>query len=462
MSFKDVDEPLTPAGRLFTQPATQQIINSALGLDRPIEYDAVRTVVSNSLMIKHPRFTSLLVKDENNHEYWRKIDLDIDQHIIMHNDPVVQDYDTDESAINEYLADLSVSSPLCTDKPLWEIHILSVHKCIVLRIHHALGDGISLMSLMLTLCKKLDKPNEVPTIEPLVSSSTARSGTLFKFVKLLKMVWYTLVYMIEFILRTTVVNDGQTIVTGGQGVELWPRKLATAKFGIDDMKIVKKSVKNATINDVLFGVISSGLSKYLDKRSPGSLKEGLQITGVALVNLRPSPGLQDMKELMKKNSGSRWGNKFGIMLLPVYYHKNDSDPLQYLKRAKVMIDRKKSSLEAFLAYQFGYFIMKFFGAKLASLINYRVICNTSFTVSNIVGPREEFTVAGIPVTYIRATSSSLPHAITMHMVSYAGKADMQILVAKDLIPDPENLAKCFEDALLQMKEAALQIREKSF
>ncbi|PWA99305.1 O-acyltransferase, WSD1, N-terminal [Artemisia annua] len=211
MSFND-DEPLTPAGRLFTQPATHQIINCALGLDRPIEYDAVRTVVSNSLMIKHPRFTSLLVKDNNDHEYWRKIDLDIDQHIIMHNDPVVQDYDTDESAINEYLADLSVSSPLCTDKPLWEIHILSVHKRIVVRIHHALGDGISLMSLMLTLCRKLDKPDEVPTIEPLVSSSTARSGILFKVVTLLKMIWYTLVYMIHFILRITVVDDGQTMV----------------------------------------------------------------------------------------------------------------------------------------------------------------------------------------------------------------------------------------------------------
>ena len=48
----------------------------------------------------------------------------------------------------------------------------------------------------------------------------------------------------------------------------------------------------------------------------------------------------------------------------------------------------------------------------------------------------------------------------MHMMSYAGKADMQILVAKDLIPQPEILAKCFEDALLEMKEAALKIGEK--
>lgn len=46
------------------------------------------------------------------------------------------------------------------------------------------------------------------------------------------------------------------------------------------------------------------------------------------------------------------------------------------------------------------------------------------------------------------------------MVSYAGKADMQILVAKDLIPDPENLAKCLEDVLFEMKEAALHISEK--
>lgn len=42
----------------------------------------------------------------------------------------------------------------------------------------------------------------------------------------------------------------------------------------------------------------------------------------------------------------------------------------------------------------------------------------------------------------------------MHMMSYAGNADMQILVAKDIIPDPKVLAKCFEDSLLDFKTAA--------
>ncbi|KAJ0798270.1 putative O-acyltransferase, WSD1, O-acyltransferase WSD1 [Helianthus annuus] len=453
------DEPLSPAGRLFVQPETHQIINCTLGLEQPLSLDAAKHVVSNSLMIQHPRFSSVLVTDNNGREYWRKTELNIDRHIILRPDPIGEAV-SDEAAINDYVADLTVSSPLSYDKPLWEIHLLPAHKCVVLRIHHALGDGISLMSLMLTLTRKLDDLDQTPAIEPLVSSKRKRSenGTLGEFIKVLKMIWFSLIYVIEFILRGVWVNDGKTVVRGGEGVEMWPRKLVTARFRVEDMKTVKNAVSDATINDVLFGVISLGLSKYLGKRSPDSLQEGLRITGVALVNLRPSPGLQDIKELMKKNAaGTGWGNKIGIILLPVYYHRNGSDPLQYLKRAKTMLDRKKLSLEAVLSHQIGHFVMKFFGAKVASMLNYRVVCNTSFTISNVVGPREDITIAGIPVTYMRTTSSALSHAITMHMLSYSGKADMQILVAKDLIPDPENLAKCFEDALLEMKEASVQI-----
>nr|XP_043623225.1 wax ester synthase/diacylglycerol acyltransferase 4-like [Erigeron canadensis] len=463
------NEPLTPAGRLFVQPSTEQIINCVLGLDHPVGPELTRSVILNSLVIKHPRFTSLLVKDKKGREYWQKIELDVDRHIIFVPDPINNNNDKDrddnkdddETAVNDYIADLTVSSPLSYDKPLWEVHILASHKCVVMRLHHALGDGVSLFSLMLTMCRKVSDGDKMPVVEPLVSSSRndhRREHLASRFLKLLKMMWFTLIYMFEFCLRTLWVRDKETDIRGGAGVELWPRKLVTAKFSLDDMKMVKNAVVNTTINDVLFGVISFGISRYLETNSTKPLQEGLRITGAAIVNLRPSPGLQDLTELMKGKSRSRWGNKFGMMLLPVYYHKKSSDPLQYLKRAKMMIDRKKLSLEAFLSYKIGYIIMKCFGAKFASYLNYRIICNTSFTISNVVGPKDEFTIGGVPVTYIRTTSSSLAHAITMHMVSYAGKADMQILVAKDLIPHPEKLAKCFEDALLEMKEAALKLR----
>ncbi|PKI68184.1 hypothetical protein CRG98_011483 [Punica granatum] len=384
------DEPLTPAGRLFLQKETNQVVYCALGMKHPIDVEAMKASVKGSIMGKHPRFGSLLVRDRRGVEHWRRTELDIDRHFVVVDEPVTDSGD-DEAAVNEYMADLSISSGLSTDKPLWEVHVLRVHYCLVLRVHHSLGDGISLMSMFLAF--------------------------------------------------------------GGDGVELWPRKLATARFWLKDMKLAKAAVPDATINDVLFGVLSRGLSKYLDEKCPNSMQEGLPITGVAMVNLRKQPGLQEFADMMTKNPGLRWGNRFGFVLLPLYYRKND-DPLEHLRKAKKMLDQRKNSLEAHFSYWIGNLVMSCFGAKAAGVLNRRILCNTTFTISNVVGPQEEIAYAGNPITYIKANSSSLPHALTMHMVSYAGWADLQILVAKDIIPDPELLAKCFEDALLEMTATA--------
>ncbi|KAK9071141.1 hypothetical protein SSX86_009709 [Deinandra increscens subsp. villosa] len=242
-------EPLTPAGRLFLQPATEQIINCALGMDGPIGLEIVRSVISDSLLAKHPRFTSLLVIDKHGRERWKKIQLEVDRHLVFLPDAVTDDGNRggDEAAVNDYLADLSVSCPLATDKPLWEVHILAAHKCVVIRFHHALGDGVSLLSLMLTMCRKVSDSEKMPTVDlPLASSASNRreSGGL-RLWKVVKMMWFTLVYMFEFFLRCLWLRDEETAVSGGAGVELWPRKLVTAKFSLDDMKTVKSAVLNA-------------------------------------------------------------------------------------------------------------------------------------------------------------------------------------------------------------------------
>lgn len=455
MTMTERDEPLTPAGRLFVQPEMEQVINCAISVDDPLDVDAVKLEISNSILVKHPRFSSIMVKDSCGRERWRKTEVTVDDHFIIHGEPVTDDPSiSDEDAVNHYIADLTVSTPLSLTKPLWEFHLLLAHKCAVLRIHHALGDGISLMSMLMSCCRRADDPNQHPTTHGIGTSSSSDNQKVWSLLKLLKVIWYTLVYVIEFGLRSLWLKDKRTAISGGAGVELWPRKLATAKFKIDDMKTVKNAIANATINDVLFGIISCGLSRYIDLRSPKALKEGLQMTGVAMINLRKQAGLQDFSELMKSKSGASWGNKFGMLLLPVYYHKGGSDPLQFVKRAKEMIDKKKLSLEGPCSYKIGDFVMSLFGPKLASLLNYRIVCNTTFTISNVIGPQEDITFGGNHISSVRVTSTALSHAITMHMVSYAGRAEMQILVAKDIIPDPKVLAKCFQDSLMEMKEAA--------
>ncbi|KAH7833021.1 hypothetical protein Vadar_002422 [Vaccinium darrowii] len=447
------DEPLTPAGRLFLRPDFHQIIHIIMGFKNPIDTDAVKSEITNSVMIKLPRFSSLIVRNSSGGEHWRKTQVDVDHHVIVIEDPVSDASAGDEEAVNDYVADLSVSSPLSSDKPLWEVHLLTAHNCMVFRIHHALADGISLMSMLQECCRRADRPNDqrLSTTGSVINSSLNKKNRMRELWKLVVGLFMNVVFIMEIMLRAFWVKDRRTVVSGGAGVELWPRKLATAKFRFDDMKQVKKAVADATINDVLSGIISSGLSRYLDMRSPKALRDGVQITGLTMVNLRKQPGLQELSKMIRGNSGIRWGNKFGTVLFPVYYRQGGGDPLQHVKTAKKMMDQKKHSLEAHFSYYFG---MCCFGPKLSSWLSYRTVCNTTFTISNVVGLKEEITIAGNPVTYMRMNMTSIPHAISMHMLSYGGRADLQILVAKDIVPDPEVLAKCFEDALLQMKEAA--------
>ncbi|KAG6414988.1 hypothetical protein SASPL_122387 [Salvia splendens] len=450
----DRDQPLTPAGRLFLQPQMNQIISAAITVEFPIDIDSFRAQVQSSIMFKHPRFCSLMVRDSAGREHWRRTAVDIDQHLIVHRQPLADDPSiSGDDAVDEFIADLSVSSPLSADKPLWEIHLLLANKTLIFRVHHALGDGISLMSLLLSCCRRADDPSRMPSIGGVGAAASGQGTRRMNLWTIVLAVWYTLLYVVEFILRSAWRRDRTTAVSGGAGVELWPRKLTTARLRLDDMKLVKGAVANATINDVLFGVLTCGMSRYLDMRSPKALPEGLRLTGLAMVNLRPQSGLQDISKLMDGDSGTRWGNKFGMLLLPVYFHRGGSDPIQFVKRSKAMIDSKKLSLEGPFSYSIGNLLMSLFGPKVACLLNYRILCNTTFTISNVVGPTERILIAGNPVKRIRVTSSSLPHAITMHMVSYAGMVDLQILVAKDIIPDPKTLAKCFEDALREMKEA---------
>ena len=82
------DEPLTPAGRLFLRPEMDQIIHCAIGCKNPIDVAALRSEIAASVMVKHPRFSSLMVRDRRGREHWRRTDIDVDRHVIVVSDGV--------------------------------------------------------------------------------------------------------------------------------------------------------------------------------------------------------------------------------------------------------------------------------------------------------------------------------------------------------------------------------------
>ncbi|KAL2904229.1 O-acyltransferase WSD1 [Bienertia sinuspersici] len=207
----------------------------------PIDVEALKSDISNSIMIKHPRFCSLVVRNSSGGEHWEKTHVNIDDHIIVHDyKPATLNYEEDENeeAINTYLAEIAVSTSLSKNKPLWEVHVLLGLKCVVFRVHHALGDGVSLMS-MLSACFGKNMKNHNNTNAKDNNGSSEESKKKRGVWGLAKSLWFTIVFLWRVLERILWVKDKVSVVSGGDGVELWPRKLVTAKFLLEDFKSIK-------------------------------------------------------------------------------------------------------------------------------------------------------------------------------------------------------------------------------
>ncbi|GLJ12923.1 hypothetical protein SUGI_0200600 [Cryptomeria japonica] len=457
------DQPVTPFGRIFRRWDT--VIYSMIFLKNEVDEDVLRAEFTQAILFNY-RFCSVLVKDKKGKEFWQKTEIEIEKHIIV--SELSPEDAKDESYPNKFLADLIFKCPLDEQRPLWDVHAFRVNLkdargVFIIRVHHALGDGISLLSFALSRCRRVAEP-DIPLVLPnpirFPTDTRVHKFKVFHFIfllwKLILFAWNTFIDVMYFALRIIWLQDSKMPVKGYAGVELWPKKLATAVFTISDMGVVKDAV-NGTINDVLVTVISSGFRRYLEMKCPEMERKGLieklRLSGLCMVNTRMATGNQELSKLLKGDPTARWGNNMGFILLRLCL-KKFKDPLDSVRLTKAMLERKKTSLEAIFTYAFAALVMKLMGTKAAACIDYRALANTTFTMSNVRGPSDEIMFAGNPLSFISATCSGLPQSITLHMVSYMGKAYLQVLVARDVIPDPEVLARCFEDSLKELKDAA--------
>ncbi|EXC17314.1 hypothetical protein L484_027502 [Morus notabilis] len=102
------------------------------------------------------------------------------------------------------------------------------------------------MSMLLADWRKTSNPKAIPTIPVAKSDRRKKKRTMWGAVMgLVVMLWFSLMYVVEFLMRLCWICDRKTVISGGDGVELWQRKLATAQFRLEDMKIVKQVVANA-------------------------------------------------------------------------------------------------------------------------------------------------------------------------------------------------------------------------
>ncbi|KAL7203195.1 hypothetical protein ACSBR2_016491 [Camellia fascicularis] len=119
----EVEEPLSPAARLFHEPSFNVYIIAIMGCKTRTYPDVVKESLKHTLL-KHPRFSSLQVVDEKpgGAMKWVQTKVNIDNHIIAPTlDPNMP---SPENFIEDYISNLSTTT-IFTSKPIWDLHLLT-------------------------------------------------------------------------------------------------------------------------------------------------------------------------------------------------------------------------------------------------------------------------------------------------------------------------------------------------
>ncbi|KAH7543863.1 hypothetical protein JRO89_XS15G0034700 [Xanthoceras sorbifolium] len=303
-------EPLSPAARLFHAPRFNCHIIAIIGCKTSINPSVIKEGLKHSL-INHPRFSSKLVFENKMRTKmkWTRITVNIEDHVIVPDlDPKMENPD---QFVEDYISYMT-TIPMDFSKPLWELHLLNVKTSDaeaigVFRIHHSLGDGGSLISLLLACTRKTADPEALPTLpEHRRKDSGGSRGFWWLFLAIwtaIKLVWNTFMDLLVFVATLLFLKDTKNPLKG-ESAEHGPMRIVHRTVSLDDIKLVKTAM-SMTVNDVVLGVTQAALSQYLNRsyskvkqdheqenQNSCSLPKSMRFSATVLVNLRPTTGIQ--------------------------------------------------------------------------------------------------------------------------------------------------------------------------
>ncbi|KAH9781673.1 diacylglycerol O-acyltransferase [Citrus sinensis] len=471
------DQPLSPMSRLFHEPESNLYIVVMIGFKSKINPDFVKANLGHSLL-KHHRFSSLQVEDEKikGGLKWVPTKVNLDNHVIVPNlEP--KSIDSADKFVEDYVSNLSKTGIKMSKQPMWDLHLLNIktsdaESVAVLRVHHSLGDGTSLVSLFLSCTRKVSNPEELPSnsIPPTSKEGDSRSYGVkgfwpyffFKYFWFVFSLFYNTLVDAVMVIATILmfVKDSETPLKGIVGKASGPRRIVHRSLSLDDFKFVKNAM-NTTINDAVVAVTQAGLSRYLNRKygelllvnkgaseRNNNLPKNIRLRAAIMKDLRSSSEVQELADIVKNGYKTKSGNKIGFVIFPFSIALRD-DPLDYLREAKARMDRKKASLEAEFSYLLSQYTVKF-GIKGANCPS-----KTTLLFSNVNGPQEEISFYGHPIAYVAPSCYGQTNGLTIHFVSYANKMTFILSVDDDLIPDPHQLRDDLEESLHLMKNAVI-------
>ncbi|KAF8413866.1 hypothetical protein HHK36_001860 [Tetracentron sinense] len=472
---EEEEEPVSPTGQYFNSSVLSVCILAALESDFPIDDTLTFTLLNNTFLPINPRFSSImvlslslslslsklmLVRDDNGVKRWKKVDVKLEEHVNVAVFPDGLSPKSYDKYVQDYLSKIAMDR-LPQSRPLWEIHLIkyptsNAAGTIVFKIHHALGDGFSLMGALFSCLQRADDPSlplTFPSSRPV--SKSDNHNNIFKIVpQIFSNAFNTVSDFGWSLLKSSLVEDDRTpIRSANDGLEFRPITISSVAFSLDQIKQIKAKL-GGSINDVITGIIFYGTRLYMKTSSEGS--SNAHTTALVLLNTRIINSYLSVKEMTKPNAESPWGNQFGFLhvSIPESIDAETGNPLDFVHKARQVIKRKRNSLAVYLTGRLLEMIRKYRGPETTARYMHSTLKNSSMTISNLIGPMEKMSLADNPIRGLYFMVVGIPQSLTITMVSYMGMLRVTVGAEKSFI-NHQMFNSCLEMAFHKIFKAAV-------
>lgn len=407
-------------------------------------------------LLKYERFRQKVVQDAMGASWVEDDAFDIERHV-LHHKVRRKAGQSEREALQAEVGELA-NTPFDPDHPLWQFHLIDNYEggsALVARVHHCIGDGIALISVMLSITdggmdpprrKKREQPETEgdwlsdAVMKPLTDLATKAigmyGGGVAKSMEMLSNPQQGLAGSVEMARTGAKVlgdvgamammpDDSATILKGkplGQKVVAWGEPIP-----LDQVKAIGKAL-NCSINDVLLACVAGAIGEYL--RDHDDDPDGKEIRAMVPVNLRP---LERAWQL---------GNRFGLapLVLPI----GISNPIERVYAVRRRMTELKDSYQPLLAFAVlsvaGLLIKPVQDALLGLFAK-----KATAVMTNVPGPAVPLKFCGAT---LRQTMFWVPASgdigVGVSILSYGGGVQFGLITDKKLCPDPQGIIDRFE------------------
>ncbi|KAK9757495.1 hypothetical protein RND81_01G166100 [Saponaria officinalis] len=461
------EEPVSPTGLYFNSKSMSVCILAILEFAVPIDDLRVFPLLRDVFLSINPRFSSVMAYDSKRKRIWKKVEVNLEDHVKVPNFPELSPLESNDELFDEYLTKLSTEA-LPEDIPLWEVHVIKYPTSkaaaqLIFKLHHALGDGYSLMAALLSCLQRADNPSLPLTFPSTQSTKAAHNSSkmsLIDYIPRTLSVMYGATFDFGWsILKTAFISDEKTPVrSGNENLAFHPVKISTVIFPMDQLKLIKTRL-DVTINAVITGVVSLGVRLYM--QSNGTEFGNSRSTVLVLLNTRNISGYMSTQEMLKSDR-KIWGNQFAFLhiALPNLTTNKILNPLDFVLEAQEKILRERNSPVVYLTGQFLEMIRKYRGPEAAAEYVKGTCMKSSVGITSLIGPVEQMALDKHPVKGLYFMPIGVFQSLVVSVVSYMGTMRIGVGVEKGYI-DAQKLITSLENAFELIFKAATKGMENS-